>query len=946
MHDLKAELESNLEGEVRFDEIIRKIYSVDASIYELAPIGVAYPKSAEDIAIAVKIANAHNIPVIARGAATGITGGCLGKGLIIDCSRYLNTIHKIDIENQYAICDPGVVQDRLNDALRPYQYRLGPDTSTGNRATLGGMLANNAAGSRSLKYGRMVDSIQELDLILSHGELIHLEKIGDQHLLEGSRKSQIIKSLMQIRNTYADLIKERFPRIPRRVSGYNLDELLLEDFNPCKLIAGSEGTLGIVSRMKVSIAPCPNYTGLCLLFLDSMLTGMTYIPQLLEFHPISIEMIDRKIIQAGKESPSTEGSLTWLQGDPEAVFAVEVEGQTANEVIDKLQDVNRFITTNFPLVPTKLLTDKQEMDKIWAVRKAGLGLLLSKRSYSRAIAFIEDVTVAPAQLANFIKEFLECLKKHKKEAGIYGHVGSGCMHIRPYIDLRQPEEREKMLQITQEVAVLLIKYGGAPSGEHGDGLVRSWLNKQIFGEKLYQGFEEVKYAFDPDNLMNPGKVVDGQPLLENLHHSPTAQNATPTFQDFTPEGGFDFAVDMCNGNGQCRKSEGTMCPSFQATNNEYDTTRARAQALRAITNGTKKIDSFAREDILDVLDLCLECKGCKKECPSQVDMAKLKAEFLYQYQKKHGYFFRSRLFAGIGATSYLASFVPRLYNSFINSGMSKSLFNFFGITSKRDFPILASETFSSWFNNYVQIKSAHSVVLFNDTYNEFYDPQIGKAAVKLLNMLGYQVIVPEWKCCGRPGISKGFLEDSRKKAQNLIKSLIPYASKGTPIIGLEPSCILTLKDDYRGLIGNQDEEAKTVAKACITIDEFVYSQIDKLSKIASERPKPIQSILVHGHCHQKALVGMQPSIAILRAVFEEVKLIDDGCCGLAGSFGYEKEHYDLSIEIAKLKLLPALGSAKPGTLIVANGTSCRSQIIHNTDHHPIHVIEALVLGLH
>lgn len=405
MHDLKHDLEQNLQGEVRFDEIIRKIYSIDASIYEIPPLGVVYPKTSDDLISAVKIANTHNTPVIARGAATGITGGCLGKGLIIDCSRYLNVIHKIDIEKEYAICEPGVVQDRLNEALKPYQYRLGPDTSTGNRATLGGMLANNAAGARSLKYGRMVDCIEEVDLILSYGENIHLEKLSELDLNElsheESRKGHIFRTLIQIRDKYSDEIKEHFPHIPRRVSGYNLDELLQPNFNPCKLIAGSEGTLGIVSKMKVSIAPCPKFTGLCLIFLEDMVTGMTYIPKLLEFHPLSIEMIDRKIIQAGKNAPSTQGRLAWLQGNPEAIFAIEVEGNSQDEIDEKLNYLNQFIAANFLGVPTKLLTDKKEMDNIWAVRKAGLGLLLSRRSYSRAIAFIEDVSVAPPTACGF-----------------------------------------------------------------------------------------------------------------------------------------------------------------------------------------------------------------------------------------------------------------------------------------------------------------------------------------------------------------------------------------------------------------------------------------------------------------------------------------------------------------------------------------------------------------
>lgn len=941
MDQLKRDLEKHLQGEVRFDEIIRKIYSIDASIYEVAPVGVVYPKTPEEVILAVKIANSYGVSVIARGAATGITGGCLGKGLIIDTSRYLDTIHKIDIHQQFAVCDPGVVQDRLNEALKPHGYRLGPDTSTGNRATLGGMLANNAAGSRSLRYGRMVDCIEEVDLVLSHGKMIHLKAIVEPSLSKNEEQNRIIQSILQIREKYRDEIASRFPHIPRRVSGYNLDELIKSGpLNPCKLVAGSEGSLGIIAKMKVAIAPCPKLTGLCLIYLDEMITGMTIVPELLAFNPLAIEMIDRHIINAGRASPSTKGTLSWLQGDPEAIFAVELEADTETDLNQKLQQLDSFIRDHFHL-PTMLLQEKAFIDNFWSVRKAGLGLLLSKRSYSRAIAFIEDVSVAPTQLASFMRDFLQCLKSHGKEAGIYGHVGSGCMHIRPYIDLRIEEERQTMLAITEDVAKLLVKHGGAPSGEHGDGLVRTWLNKEIFGETLYQAFLELKQAFDPDNLMNPGKVVEGQNLLEHLHHSPKIGQATPTFQDFTSEGGFDFAVDMCNGNGQCRKKEGTMCPSFQVTNNEYDTTRARAQALRGISMGTNSIDSFDSDAIYDVLDLCLECKGCKSECPSQVDMAKLKAEFLYQYQEKKGYFFRNRLFAGIDKSTYLGSFFPNVYNAITQMTLSKKLFDLLGITNKRAFPQLAPKQFSTFYAKTEQPASDKFVVLFNDTYSEYYDPEIGQAALFLLNQLGYQVIVPPWECCGRPAISKGLLHDAKRKAERIVSSLYPHVAKGIPILGLEPSCILTLKDDYRGLLGYSHEKAKTVALASFTIDEFLYLHLDELIKLLPENGKSSQPVHIHGHCHQKALIGMQPSLECLKAFFEHVTLIDDGCCGVAGSFGYEKEHYDLSIEIANLKLLPALKIAHKDSLIIANGTSCRSQITHNTDFKPQHLVQSL-----
>ena len=514
MRTVSQHLQEVIEGEVHFDAISKKVYSVDASIYEVEPLGIVLPKTSEDLIKTLNIARDAKIPVIPRGAATGITGACLGQGLIIDLSKYLNHILEINLDEEYAICEPGVVQDRLNEALSPHGYRLGPDTSTGNRATLGGMLANNAAGSRSLHYGRMVDHVLAVDLLLAGGEALRCSSISEavwqEQCLQNSVEGHICREMFRIRQKYGDQIAEHFPKIPRRVSGYNLDELIKPGpFNLSKLVAGSEGTLGIASKIKLKIVKKPRFTGLCLIHFTDMIQGMNAIPVMLTFDPLSLEMIDDKIIAMARQSPSARNKLEWLVGNPQAIFVAEFESETPREVQLKLKTFAAEIKNKGIGYACTLVEDPKIMEHVWEVRKAGLGLLLSKRTYSRAIAFIEDLSIAPEKLGSFMEKFCTYLKRQGKEAGIYGHVGSGCMHIRPYIDLRKNDELQLMVKIMEDVSTLVLEYGGALSGEHGDGLIRTWLNKKMFGDNLYRAFEELKEAFDPDHLMNPGKIVHG-----------------------------------------------------------------------------------------------------------------------------------------------------------------------------------------------------------------------------------------------------------------------------------------------------------------------------------------------------------------------------------------------------------------------------------------------------
>lgn len=942
---LLNEIKHSTTAEIHIDPIHRRVYSVDASIFEIEPLGVVIPKTKEDVIQVLKLLQKHRIPAIPRGAATGITGGCIGQGMIIDTSKYLNRILKIDFEKEYAIVEPGVIQDRLNEILAEKGYRLGPDTSTGNRATLGGMMANNAAGARSLRYGKMVDHIQEVELILMGGECIRFSSLTPTDLekkcLLNTQEGDIYRELKRIKTEYAHEIKKRFPKIPRRASGYNLDMLIQnEDFNAAKIITGSEGTLGIATEIKVRISKKPEILGVSVIHFDSFASGFSSVVNILKFTPLALEMIDKTIIVSSQSSPAMRNKLNWLQGSPQMVLIAEFDASTEQEVVAKLNSFTDAMKKNHIGYAHTLLTDKESIQSIWDVRKSGLGLLLSKRTYSRAIAFIEDLSVAPEHLASFMDQFLSLLKAEGKEAGIYGHVGSGCMHIRPYIDLREESDVKLMKDLMMKVADITLEHEGALSGEHGDGIIRAWLNEKMFGKEIYQAFISLKKVFDPENLMNPGKIIAQFDLEKHLRISPKTTFANiSTFLDFSKEGGFNLAVDLCNGNAMCRKKENTMCPPFQVSNDEYHTTRARAQALRAITNGKTPIETLTSDSVVDVMDLCIECKGCKSECPSQVDMAKMKAEVLFHYQEKNGYSFRSRLFGHIALINRVGYHFASLFNWVNETSMMKFLLEkVVGITKKRSLPKLASQKFSTWFKKYPQPHLNQKVVLFNDTFTEFNQPEIGQAAVKVLNAMGYEVIVLPFKCCGRPLISKGLLKEAKRYANEVSTMLSGYAEAGIPILGLEPSCILTIKDDFESLLG---QKAKRLAELCETFDEFVNKKIHADSSILHLKEFH-KNILLHGHCHQKALVGTTSTLDVLRSIpGAKISEIPSGCCGMAGSFGYECEHYDMSMKIGNLKLFPTIEKSASETIVVADGISCRSQIAHGTDRKAVHLAELL-----
>jgi FAD/FMN-containing dehydrogenase/Fe-S oxidoreductase len=945
---LEEELRKRISGEIHFDSMHRKIYSVDASIYEIEPVGIVIPRSKEDVIQAVNIARQHKVPIIPRGAATGITGGCLGKALILDHSTYLNNILDINFHDEYATCEPGVIQDALNKMLSFRNYRLGPDTSTGDRATIGGMMANNSAGARSLFYGKMVDHVLGVELVLSNGEVIYFEEVSDEilkHKLElNTTEGHIYREVIRIKNDYKEDIEKNFPNIPRRVSGYNLDELLKAGpLNIAKLIVGSEGSLGIATKIKLNIVEQPLFQGLCILFFNELEEAFEAINEALKENPMSLELIDDQIIERGRESPSLRNKLDWLKNNPKGILALEFQASNLESLKEKLSLVASKMKSKSIGYEQSVLTEPKQINQVWTLRKAGLGLLLSKRSYSRAIAFIEDLSIPPNQVASFMKKFQAYLKQIGKQAGIYGHVGAGCLHVRPYINLREESEVKLMQEMMHVISDMVLEHGGALSGEHGDGIVRTWLNKKMFGEKLYKAFKELKTAFDPLNLMNPGKIVDGQAFLENLRLEPNKPiQKIETFLDFSSEGGFELSADLCNGNGLCRKMEGTMCPSFQATENEYDSTRARAQALRSIIHSKSGSQDLSSEELHSVLDLCLQCKGCKTECPSQVDMAKMKMEALYHYQKKNGISLRNRLFGHLSDLFAWGSKFPRITNYMLSSSLMLALFKKLGVTPERKLPFVAATSFSKTLSHLkmeIRKKSDRRVVLFNDTYTEFISPEIGLSAYKVLQALGYEVIVTKWQCCGRPLLSKGLLEQGKKQAEALVQQLIPYAEEGLSIVGLEPSCILTVRDDYPSLLPKNKLDLLT--KACVTFDEFISQNLENSNTVFKIKDFNC-NIKYHVHCYQKNSKNAPFVEKIMHSIegchSDEIK---SGCCGMAGSFGYEAEHYAISMKIGQLILFPTINRSVSNTVLIANGFSCRSQIEQGTDRKPIHLAQFL-----
>jgi FAD/FMN-containing dehydrogenase/Fe-S oxidoreductase len=947
VNDLEHELRKRVRGSVRFDQGSRLLYSTDASMYQVEPIGVVIPRDADDVAAAFDVAGSQRVALLPRGGGTSLTGQTVNRALVLDFSQHMNQVLEVNAEEGWARVQPGLVQDELNAHVRPLGLLFGPDTSTSNRATLGGMLGNNSGGSHSIAYGLTVEHVLELTTLLADGThvlfgTLTADAFEAKCRLDGA-EGRIYREIAAIRQEFADEIRARYPKHWRRVAGYNLNEAI-KDFplNVARVVVGSEGTLLTVLEAKVRLVKRPRATALDVIHYRDIQEALESSQSILETGPYAVELTDKVILDLARNNIEQSKRMAFVDGDPGAILIVEYAGETEAEVRSKVEALETRRGRERFGYAAHLAYDPGEQQSIWKLRKAGLGLLLGMKGDKKPIAFVEDTCVEPRHLKEFVPRFAEIFAKHDTTGAYYGHCSVGCLHIRPVIDLKTPRGLEQVRAIADEITDLVLQYSGTISSEHGDGRARSPFLERMYGPTLMRAFRRLKTAFDPDNRMNPGNIVDSPGILENLRYGVSYKTWEPkTLLDFSEQGGFAAAVEMCNGVGACRKKlEGTMCPSYMATRDEEHSTRGRANALRAVLSGRMAPAEFTGRRLYDVMDLCLECKGCKAECPANVDMAKMKYEFLYHYYQANGLPLRNRLFGRIAEWNALGARVPALANWLANLPLNRWLLEkVAGIDRRRPLPAFAAQTFEQWFRQRMAPAAAPrgEVVLFHDTFVNYNTPGIGQAAVQLLEAGGYQVVLVDRKCCGRPMISKGMLTEAREHARYNVARLYPYAARGVAIVGLEPSCLLTLRDEWVDLL--RTDEARTVARQSALLEQFLLRERERGLDLPFSRQR--RKALLHGHCHQKALVGTAPTVAALTWAGYDVSEVDSGCCGMAGSFGFEREHYDVSIALGNRRLAPAVKAAPADTEVIAPGISCRQQIEHLAGRRAKHPAEAL-----
>ena len=955
---LVEDLSRLVSGEVRFDKMSRVLYSTDASIYEIEPVGVVLPRNAEDVIAVVETANKHGVSVLPRGGGTSLGGQTVGHSIIMDFSKYMNSVIELNAEEQWVRTQPGIVLDVLNNQIRDSGLLFAPDPSTSNRGNVGGALGNNSCGAHSIMWGKTVDNVHELDVVLSNGQPTTLGPLDGVQLESRIRSTglegDIHRRLFEIGEANRDEIIARYPKIQRRVSGYNLDEFVGGmGFNMARFVVGSEGTLITVTEAKLRLVPRPKVTGLGVLHCHDLIESMEATVVALELEPAAVELIGSMIIRQAKSNLAYARITDFIEGDPEALLAIEIAADTENEVIAKMDHLGDTLAArNLGYTFLKLIRPSDQ-EKVWDVRKAGLGLMMNVPGDAKPLPFVEDCAVSPEHLPEFVQKFDDIVTSNGTQAGYYGHASVGCLHIRPLINLKDQEGVDRMVSIAEEVGDLVMEYGGSMSGEHGDGLVRSWFNRKMFGDQIYGAFQDVKQAFDPNGIMNPGKIVDAQPMTENLRIGPEYRPLQPsTGFAFRQEGSFAHGIEMCNGQGACRKVlGGTMCPSYMATREEEHSTRGRANALRAAMSGALPTSALTDKRLYDVLDLCLECKGCAAECPSNVDMAKLKYEFLNQYHKANGYSARSQVFGNIAAFSKIGAFFAPMSN-WMNRlpPVRRMMESHLGVDRRRQLPPFASQTFAQWFRarggSPESVAQRGRVILFPDTFTNYNHPELGRAAVKVMEALGYQVIVPKVRCCGRPLLSKGMMSKAQQNARFNVDRIHSYVASGAKLVGIEPSCILSFADDYTDLNGVDSAKAREIADNTMLVEQFVDHAIGQGASLDLDSSRLPGRILFQGHCHQKALVGTGAAMGLLNSIDGvEATEIASGCCGMAGSFGYEVEHYDISMQIGEMAVFPAIRDQPGDFTVVAEGVSCRQQIAQGTDKQARHLVEVLADAL-
>ncbi len=943
-------------AEIKTDLATRILYSTDASIYKMTPLAVVIPKHDDDVLATVETCNEFGLPILPRGGGSSLAGQTVGEAVVVDFTKYMDRVIHIDGQQRRVLVQPGRTLDMLNKELRRYGLMVGPDPASSNRAVVGGIIGNNSTGSHSIVYGRLVDHVRSLRVVMADGRDVRFGPVNWQQVQQlamgDTLEASVYRDLVALIRENASLIDQKFPKYWRRSGGYNLDylrkQLDAEYFNPTPILVGSEGTLGVFLEAEINLVPIPRHKALAILHFQSREEAFRAVPGLLELKPSAVELIDDYLLRLTRSSTAWNKRLTFIEGDPMVIYIVEFAGDEAGWITDRLEALKRHLQRTGYSNPIVTITDPKAQANVWEVRKAGLGLLLSMRGDAKPLPGIEDVAVPPENLADYMSELWQAMRDRGVVAAMYAHASAGCVHVRPILSQKKKEDIDNLIYLTTTAARLAKKYGGVPSSEHGDGLARSYLNPEFFGPDIYNLFVQVKKLFDPDNIFNPHKIVDPLPPDQNLRYGPSYQTIeiTPVW-DWSRDGNYAMAVEMCNGAGVCRKLEvGVMCPSFQATRDEANSTRGRANLLRAALSGELP-HGLQNPDLYKALDLCLGCKACKSECPSSVDMTKLKTEAYAQKYAKSRPPLQALVFGHIHELSRWGSAFAPLSNWILRIAPTRwAIQKALNIHPDRRFPLFQRRTFSKRYRDYRKHhpspQSSQKAILFIDTFTEFNEPEVGIAALRVLEAAGIHVMPTPAMTSGRPALSQGLVPLAKKAASTVVEALSPYAREGIPIIGLEPSSILTIRDDYPDLLSTKT--AHIVAKNVYLFDEYLTHLLEKDPQ-ALPLKRENTHFLIHGHCHQKALVGEQSLFNVLNAIpGAGTESTNAGCCGMAGAFGYDADHYQISKNIAHDRLIPSIQRHKNST-IIANGTSCRHQIVELTGREAVHLAVALAEAL-
>jgi len=952
---LEQDLRTALAGEVRFDRATRALYYTDASVYQIEPLGVVLPRSRDDVEATVAVAARHGVPITARGGGTSQAGQSIGAGLVVDTSKYLNRVLEVDPDAATARVEPGLVLDDLNAALKPHGLRFAPDVSSSSRATIGGMMANNSSGARSVLYGKTGDHVRTQQVVLADGTSAELGPLAGDALAAAATGDSVLARALRgvpaLARAHAAEIEARFPKVMRRVGGYALDAFTGDGapVDLTRIMVGSEGTLGVMTAATIGLVPLPAAKALVTLEFDSLLEALAATPLVLTHGPSAVEVMDAFILSHAKGHPTLDAPLRQIVvGDSPSLLAVEFYDAHLDALVPRMQALERDLVGAGLRCRARHLTDAAAQARVWHVRESSLGLSMGMKGDAKAISFVEDTAVAPERLAEYIARFQQVVARRGTHAGVYAHASVGCLHVRPVVNLKTAEGLAQFEAIARDVADLVLEFGGALSGEHGDGLVRGAFNEHMFGPTLYQVFRQVKRTFDPQGLFNPGRIVDTPPITAHLRFGTTYRTPDPVTRfDFGAEGGLGRAVENCSGVGLCRKTrEGTMCPSYMATRDELHTTRGRANVLRLAMSGQLGDAGLETPAVGEALDLCLECRACRSECPTSVDMARIKSEVLAARWDRHGVPLGVRAFGHVRAVAALGSAVAPLANALTASRAGKALNEaLLGVDRRRTLPAWTRQTLAHRLRDWRPV-SPVSAVLFGDTFTTYSDPDIGVAAVDVLDRAGLGTRLVPHGCCGRPLISQGLLDEARHVAWHTVDALHDAAAAGEAIVFVEPSCLSAMREDIPALLsGRRRARAEVVARQSVLFEDYLETALRDGRATLPLRAGPAH-VALHPHCHQRAMGLAAPAAALLgRIPGARVTDLEAGCCGMAGSFGYTTAHYDVSQAIAGRKLVPAARALGAGDVLVAAGTSCRHQVedcAHVTARHPAVLLRSLL----